>query len=103
MWEGRGTAAAAMGRIVIALVLLAATHAHAPTFTLDVKPRGVSAWQADALAAALTADLGDHEFRVAKPPAPADVTVHVELAPGKLRYELTSQRAPIVGVIELAG
>src|SRR5262245_20192211 len=95
---------AVMARIVIALIVLLATSlAQASTFAVEIAARGVPAWQADALAAALKADLGDHDFRAPAANQPPEIVVHGELSVGELRYQITSRRAPVIGVIELAG
>jgi hypothetical protein len=91
--------------VVIAVMVarVAVVHAQSSeTATYAVELTG--AWEADAIAAALRADLADDVLRAPRSGVAAELVVRGEVAEGELRYEITRVGgAPVRGVIELAG
>src|SRR3954468_24480486 len=97
-WIGAGVRAVAI--VVAMTALAAAARPKKIPFSVEIGPAG---WRADALAAALRADLADDSLKLAPPGAPPEVTVRGELAGDELRYTIIRYGAPARGTIALTG
>lgn len=82
--------------IVVAMTTVASAARARINFSVEIEPAG---WRADALAAALRADLADDTMKVG---APAEVVIHGRIVGDELRWTMVRWGAPVRGVVSLA-